>query len=238
MIKLYPSKLAFCVNGVLQCEYESQCQRYQIFMRGKWEEIDPKYKILGEKWEDIISGRLSAKGVGYRKEVPFKVDISDELQISGRVDYIVDDVVLECKGSYSAKFLSDVIRAGKVKLSHLAQISAYFILTGTSKAKLLAGFFKEKTAELANERFFKVKLQDSGDIHIDKTPSGYNLSNLVDGAVMLSEALKNDDLMTRPIGAYHWSSVCKYCKFNQICDRVDVEGLPHKEAIELSKEIK
>lgn len=239
MIKIYPSKISFSKGEVLQCEYNNQCQRYQIFMLGKYEVIDPKYQKLGALWEDIVSGRLDKQGIKYEKEISYKMMIDDNTQISGRVDYMADDVVLECKASFSRKFLSDVIKDGKVKLSHLAQISAYYILTGKDKVKLLAGWFKEgETPELKSERFFKIRCHDSGDIYLEKTFTGYNIKDLVTGALLVSNAIKNKDLMQRPEGAYSWQNVCTYCKYHDLCNLVDSSGLSHKEAIEKSKEIK
>ncbi len=225
MLKYYPSNAAFQVGGVTLTHSASGCLRYIKFsnMGLRDNDIDPIYKAVGAAHEAEWEKTLIARNVAYHREVPLKKPIpNSEVMYSGRIDFVLEGELQECKATISKNARRDIIRKGKVKLNHLAQLVSYMIMTQVSNGRLIVGYYEldGETWRNCEQREFEVEIEDSGRILVDKSPSGYSVAEQLSHMFAASKALADGSTPDRPMDyQVQWSSSCRFCVFKEACEK-------------------
>jgi hypothetical protein len=231
MIKLYPSSLTFAIGDVLDCEYNSACILYQYLQDGRREEIPAIYQEVGAKWEDIIEAKLLKEGCVYEKEKSIRVEVMPGITLSGRIDYYINDIIIECKAGIGKNFHKKIFDQNTVKTSHLAQVACYFLMTGKTRAKIMAGYFTDKL-QFVKSKVFKITLESSGELYIDKIPSGRHMGDLI-----AALSIHKNQVIQRPYNYTRWDGPCKFCRYNGICTSIDNGVLDLEEAKKEAKNV-
>lgn len=208
--------------GVI-ADYNSACPRYSVISIGaKKIDIDPIYSKLGafheEAYAILLGTRLKAR------EMPIKFEIEPGVQYSGRCDFITTDgEVHETKASLSKAFLYSVIRKGKVKMSHLAQLVSYMIQLKLQKGKIITGFYKQdgESFLLKESRDFEVLVTDTGDILVDGERIGYSVIDQYLHTKLIAEVLISKEIKERPLNDSKFSGPCAFCPLKNLCDKYD-----------------
>lgn len=223
MYKIYPSSSGFVIGntGVIS-EYNSGCPRYLTITKNQiHKDIDPIYGKLGLAHEDRHAFDLQKKGLLEQREVPIKLEIIPGVTYSGRCDFLTTDGGIdETKASLSKNFLYTVIRKGKYKISHLAQLVSYLIQFKRVKGRIIAGYY-DQALRLKEQRVFEVRIDDKGSILVDNEDSGYTVEDQWKHTLISAEALSSDKIKDRPINHVDFFSPCKFCALKSSCDRYD-----------------
>lgn len=161
----------------------------------------------------------------YKREEPFKRQVSDQTMLSGRVDFLFDDRIDECKSSFS----KDTVRAarhGKPKTGHLAQLVCYLLEFGLTRGRLIYGYYERNRREelvKQDEAVVEVGLQD-GQVTVNGSDTGYKLTDLSNSIVQLDKWLHSDQPAPRP-AVVGFGGACRYCPMKALCDRIDQDNL-------------
>jgi CRISPR/Cas system-associated exonuclease Cas4 (RecB family) len=223
VLKYSPSSAAFMYGDIVMTKDSSGCLRKILFSsHGLREEIDPIYQEVGKAHEEWVESRLT----GYRREESLRGPISgnDLVQYSGRMDFISDTDVIECKATVSKRTRLEVIRKGNVKINHLAQIVSYLIQLERTNAKLIVGFYEQDNGKFVctEHREFNVTIDDNGRILVDGTFSGYGAIDQLRHMQRAAKHLAEGTLGPRPQDwDAKYTSPCNYCPFKAACDKVD-----------------
>jgi hypothetical protein len=130
----------------------------------------------------------------------------------------------ECKGTSSKRTRLEVIRKGKVKLNHLAQLTSYMAHVEVTEGKLCVGYLEREDDKyvLQEERIFKITIDDEGRILVDSAPSGYRVQDQLAHMQAARQTLEKQELADRPDGwQAKWTSPCSFCPFKAACDKLD-----------------
>lgn len=226
MIKLYPSSAGFAdTNGIVFTQYESACPRAALLQHAgvRASSIDPESQKIGVLFEDLVETMELNLGT-HVKEYPFKSNIGETV-ISGRVDFLKDGTVHECKATFSSSTAREIIDQGKIKVNHLAQIAAYFVALRPKYVILHVGRFQKSDEGYicTKQRAFKIEVGTEGEIIVDGTPTSYTIPGYIRWVRVVSKAITQKDFGTpRPVNLERaWSSPCHYCPYAEVCDRVD-----------------
>jgi hypothetical protein len=225
MLKYFPSSAAFQVGGVTLTKNASGCLRYIKFANAglRDSDIDPIYKAVGAAHEAEWERTLISKNVPYHREVPLKKPIpNSNMEYSGRIDFIVEGELQECKATISKRARLDIIRKGNVKLNHLAQLVSYMAMSDVHNGRLIVGYYELDGEVWRNceQREFEITIDDSGRILVDKTPSGYSVLEQLSHMFAASKAVTERSTPERPMDwQQKWSSPCAYCAFKNACNK-------------------
>jgi CRISPR/Cas system-associated exonuclease Cas4 (RecB family) len=213
LFKVYPSSLSFSVGDYYQTKYESGCWRYQQFaIGGPRNQIDERYQEIGNLHEEN-----HAKSIEAQREVPFKRLIAEDVQLSGRVDFLLKDSIDECKSSFGKTAVQNAVK-GKPEASHLAQLVCYLLEFGFSQGRLIYGYYEQGSQGYVRktQAIVPVTIID-GSVLVNGQHTGHKAEDLVNTILKLSQYLKDDVPAPRPAsGGY--SSPCRYCPISSICD--------------------
>jgi hypothetical protein len=231
MFKLYPSSAAFMWGDMVITEIAQGCLRSTLLRQYvKQGDIPEDKKVMGAQWEDIICERLvNDQPLPFHKELVCKRMVSENVQVSGRCDYVLyhdkhGPIVYECKASSSKYFLKDVIKGGKIKINHLAQVVTYLHFFGVTRGKITTGYFEG--TELRDEREFKIEIDGKGNILVDGGMSGFCVHDLLEHQVTAAQVLEKQIVWDRPDKAdAKFGSPCTYCDFKATCTAWDCGDL-------------
>jgi hypothetical protein len=218
MKKLYPSSSGFCWGDMVITEYDSGCLRSILCTANGYRKDIPETSMeLGRRWEDIVFEQLvNEQPWPFHKELPFKHEIYG-ITISGRCDYIVYDdqgpLIIECKGTGSKTAPTDIIKNGKYKINHLAQVSSYFLYFGASRAKLMISYLCQQS------RTFNITVGQGGVILVDGKSSGFTLSDQLKHTENAATVITEGVIWQRPHTMK--GDPCRFCNHKEVCDRWD-----------------
>lgn len=220
-----PSSAAFQWGGITISPSSSGCLRNVLFSsHGLRDEIPAEFAEVGKAYEDLYAGHLSGD---VKREVPIKQPVFGSLQVdySGRIDFIVNNVPHECKATTSKNTRREVIRKGKPKLNHVAQLVSYMIHLEVTEGVLAVGFFERDENEkfvLSEEKIFTISIDEDGKILVDGQPSGYRVQDQLAHMQAARGVLEQQSLAPRPDGwQQKWTSPCSFCPFKAACDKLD-----------------
>lgn len=226
--KIYPSAGAFMFGDLVITEYDSACLR-SILIKAhgiQGPEIDEANAAVGQTHEAFYAREL-AQFTKMAAEVPLKGEI-DGIAYSGRADFITDHgtfrVIHETKGTISKNTYKKVIKEGKYKINHLAQLVFYMIRFQIDRGKIVSGYYEQEDYLFIqkDKREFKVVIQDSGEIYIDGSWTGYTVQDQLNHQIAQAEVLKNKTIWCRPDRAEdRFGSPCSYCPFKNTCIKYD-----------------
>ncbi len=225
--KLYPSSSGFANSeNSYVVDYNSACLRYILpAYEANRVEIKPIYGRIGAIHEDRHAAVLGERMA--HRELPIKVNYSENIQYSGRADFItVEDEIHETKASLSKNFLYSVIRKKKVKLSHLAQLVSYLIHFNKSVGKIVTGFYKHNeekdTIEFKEGADFDVKIEENGDIYVDNKKYIYTRQNQEQYLQMAINTIKTGEIpKQRPSNYMEFMGPCAFCPLKVLCKVYD-----------------
>jgi hypothetical protein len=226
MIKIYPSSAGFADNnGTVFTQYESACPKVVMLQNAgvRSSSIDPRSQEIGALFEDLIDTALPQTR---QKEVSFKQELG-VATVSGRIDFITDGptTVHECKSTFSASTARDVIDLGKVKVNHLAQMSAYFVALKATDGFLHVGRYQIINEELGctKMRTFSVGVDKDGALIVDGVHTSYTLQGYLRWVTTVTETILEKRIDgPRPVNLDQvWASPCRYCPYSSVCDSVD-----------------
>ena len=216
--KLYPSSSGFCWGNMVITEYDSGCLRSILITANGYRKNIPEVSMeLGRRWEDITFDQLTNEQPWpFHRELPFKNEIYGVI-VSGRCDYVLYDdegpIVIECKGTGSKTAPTDIIKNGKYKINHLAQITSYFLHYGASRAELRVSYLCQTS------RTFKITIGQDGMIMVDGKPSGFTMQDQLEHTRNAALAVTEGIVWSRPHTMK--GDPCKWCNHKDVCDRWD-----------------
>lgn len=238
---------AFSQADQIVTDYPSGCGRHILISAHgiRNPDIPEAYKIVGElnevRWQEELTGDTSVTEV--LREEPVKGDVygSEEIKYSGRADFIVTyedghEEVHECKATVSKTSRREVLRKGNVKLNHLAQLLSYMIQLELQDGKLVYGYYQYPWSEnhdstelvCTEDRVFKVRIEDDGRVTVDGLPTAYTVLDQLHHMQRVVKILTDKEIADRPALVSTWSSPCRWCPFNQICNEIDATGMDLK----------
>lgn len=220
MLKIYPSSLSFSIDGQNTSSSSSTCYRYKQLSQGSEFELHPIYNLIGEKHEEAIESHLKSNNKDYKREEPFKVNVAKNVELSGRADFVLDDMILEAKATLSTSMKSR-LNKGEFKYEHLAQLICYMLFFKKLKGQLVYGYYQYNNVyELVRTKTFIFKVEiDDGQIIVDGIPTGYDVINVIDNVKTTTKYLLSDVLAPPPddIDFNSFTSPCKYCVLQKLC---------------------
>jgi hypothetical protein len=187
--------------------------------------IAPESGEIGALFEDFVE-EVYLKDAKFNKEVPFKTQIGDAT-ISGRMDFVTQfpNAVHECKATFSSSTAREVIDLGQVKLNHLAQMSAYFVETKTTKGYLYVGRYQNSSEGLVCVKYrrFEVEVQPDGALSVDGVLTPYTIGSYLRWVKLVTAIIQDKRIDSpRPVNPTQvWSNPCRYCPYSAACDSVD-----------------
>ena len=229
MKKLYPSSI-YPVTGVTTAGYKESCPRF-FAMKSQVEvpknDIPDLYMAMGRVIEAKTQAQLEALGPRYKimREVPVKHSPKPGWEISGRVDFLVEDLIdpelteiWEVKSSLSKKKKASIIGKGQVDVAHIGQLLTYMMIMQVKIGKYSFNFVqydhKDDALKFIN-RTFKVELQNT-DVYIDGEKwEQYNLTNYLQFYKLMINSVEQPDLPAKSTS--YWA--CKSCPFSNVCNR-------------------
>jgi hypothetical protein len=244
MKRLYPSSSAFMLGELVVTEYESGCLRAILLAsEGARTPIPSIYEKVGAAHEEWYETQLKQdpRLITYTREVPIKFPVPgvEGVLYSGRIDvlsaYDKAGIVLhETKGTISKNTRLSVIRKGKVKLNHLAQLVSYMIAKETTKGKIVAGYYEQaEDGTLIHQegREFKVEIDNDGSILVDGVPTGYSVFDQINHRTAAAKVLVGDSVPARPDKHdQKWGGPCGNCFNRENCDKFDRGEIDGREA--------
>ncbi len=230
--KIYPSSSAWVIGGKVDTEYDSGCLRYALIApKAPKPFFDPLFNKLGAHHEAWYAEKLGDRIL--HRELSLYHTVLPGVEYSGRCDFqTTDGMVHETKASFSKKFLRNVIKKGKFKKGHLAQLVSYLIELQQSRGLIAAGYYEVNEAgEFVQKAYreFQVMIADDGSILVDGTPSGYTVHQQLQHQLLTAEVLSEQVVHEeRPIVA-GYSSPCNYCPMSAVCDKYDAGNMSQQE---------
>lgn len=227
--KLHFSSSAFAINSAVYTDSPAGCLRNIVLQsEGISTPIQPERSLVGAVHEHLYMRRLGDQLA--RRE--FNIEDATDKYVTrrGRADFqTVDQVIHECKATFSESIKRTVIGSGKPKLTHIAQLVNYLITEKLSRGRLFYGYYEEVEIDgeiylkLKAERGFDVEVNDAGNILIDGAIYEHDVRDLIRHTVNAIEALKNIPAVPdRPINAFEpYASPCGYCAFKNVCNDYD-----------------
>ncbi len=244
-LKVYPSSSGFAEGRLVYTDYNSGCLRKIGFNAlGVLEPFPESTAQVGADNEQNYEEKLKAEGTPYEREKTVTVDLGAGVHLSGRIDFITRDRLIELKSTRSPSKRTK-LRAGTVTTENVAQIVAYMVATERDSAELIYTYIdeKKKTQEHFN---FTVKIDSGGRIHINGELYRYDVysylahrGHAVDLLSKLSNSVGSVIADTdRPAKfADKFGSPCNYCAFRSACGRLDKGGVTEvQDVVRLAKE--
>lgn len=248
-LKIYPSSAGFMKGQGVVTEYNSGCLRYIVAAKNSPKQpINPVYEKIGELHENRHAETLGTDLD--QREVKISVDVSDKVTLSGRCDFITKSgEIHETKGSITPNFLYSVIRKGKYKISHLAQLTAYLIHFKILKGKIVTAYYKHSKSPMGTDVFtfkegrdFRVDIDQEGKILVDGADSGHTVLEQYKHTLAVAEVLITEKIKDRPINHIDFSGPCFFCPLKKLCGKFDKKEVTEeefkKEAITILGEVK
>lgn len=233
--KIYPSSSGFSQGTGIVTDYNNGCLRYVVASIGAIrKDLDPIYGQLGLIHEDWWAAQLGSQLA--EREQPVQKMLTENIQYSGRVDFkTVSGEIHETKASLSPSFLYQVIRKGKIKIGHLAQLVSYIIHHKSTKGKLIAGYYKldivdtKQVFTLKEHRIFDINIDTDGKIMVDNYNSGFTIQDQLGHLYQTVKALQEQTIGARPINHIEFMGPCMFCPLKSLCTTYDKSFITDEE---------
>jgi hypothetical protein len=234
MKKIYPSSAAFCWGDMVLTDYPSGCLRRALLTAHgvRDGDIPELSKLVGAFHEDRYEEWLTTEQeFPFHKEHSFRFEVAPDVIASGRCDYITYEpypVIHECKASTS-KYALSPLRAGKIRLNHLAQLVFYLTFFRVCRGYVVSSVYavgeekrEGKDFTVLGERKFTVEIEDTGRIMVDSKFSGYMVQDQLEHQQSSATAINDHVVWERPSGAEDkFGGCCKMCPYQGTCNRWD-----------------
>jgi hypothetical protein len=231
-LKVYPSSAAWAWGSLVVTENRQGCVRNLLwdYVAKIEEPFPPELAAMGLEGEErYMQHLINNQEHPFHREKPFRSEI-DGVMVSGRLDFLVHhpkfDVCHERKSSKSSKVLYDVIRDGKPKVNHVAQVVCYFTHLNLTRG-ILSYWYQPKD----KERAFRIEVTDDGRITIDGALYMYTVADQLAHQVLAAETLKTQTIGDRPMG----NVPCRYCPYASRCNDYEVFSGTNEEFIQQLK---
>lgn len=223
-------------GGLVFTKYSSGCLRH-ILLRSKGvkEEIKETHKERGALNEELFDKIKGDAPIAREKPFHFTFSSDPAAYWSGRIDFLLhpdspeQKKIQELKSTESSGVYKSVIKEGKINSQNLAQVAVYMLAEKCNNAELIVTYYKRnkktKVLKPADERRFKIDLQEDGLIMVDDNSSGYYVDNLIQHAQAAAKAIQEDRVAgSRPYNASPFDGPCSFCPFSSVCSMFD-DGL-------------
>lgn len=220
--KVYPSSVAFNLGGENITTKNSGCHRYRQMSYGVSFNIPEIYQEIGEINEVAWEKHLAGKGIDYEREKPFKEQLNPHTLVSGRMDFITQNCIYECKATASSSMKSKLDK-GEVDKNHLAQLCLYLSIFERTKGMLVYGYYQRNNVdEIVKTKgwLFKVELSgDRGSVKVNGFPVGLDAVGLADYVMEAGITVNSDEMARAPLNddATSWNSPCRFCPLKDLC---------------------
>lgn len=223
MIKIRPSEIVPSV-GESNTGYFSNCYRFIAFGEELLDEIPfpDLYTLLGASGELFMRGLVQAeskRGTKFEFEQPIKLEISDGVTVSGRVDIMeitkTDTIIHEVKTSLSDSLRSKV-EAGTPSQNHVAQLVTYLLMHELTIGKLHVLFpvFSKNGIDFSNRFMFNIEIVDTDIIINGSKYLEFDVTHITGAMRNLVHAkTENETLPKQSLNQF----ACKGCPFNRVC---------------------
>ena len=184
-----PSMATFAKGASIVAESSSSCPRYYLARKqGFRTQIDPLYTAMGEVDEARYRTLLQKQSpdIKIEDQINLSHNLSAVAKIYGFLDMKVTypdgtEILVEKKSHISKSARLDIIRKKTPKLSHVAQLSTYLMLTGIPKGKIVCDYYEldyDCKSLMSTEGIeFDVELKGR-DIYVDGEKFEYSIENL------------------------------------------------------------
>lgn len=214
-MKVRGAHSGFMRNGYVHTDSNVSCGRVMLLRAHGVEEHKDAATLarfaIGHRNEEVYCEQ-------YLKDVPHERDVllsTDTFE--GHADVVTDDAVYELKSVTSPKVWSNA-KAGKYKLSNLAQLVGYMIVGGRDAGWLCYTFYEggEPKATVQFEVTFDVMA-----IHVNGAPTGYCKSDWWEHHFYMLRELNSVGPLhpDQPVDpSNNFGTPCTWCPFSSVCD--------------------
>jgi CRISPR/Cas system-associated exonuclease Cas4 (RecB family) len=216
-VNINPSSAAFVLGDMVVTDTPQGCLRFLLLKKHlpREEGIPLELQVMGERGECIYMEKLlTEQPWPFHRELPFQSKV-EGVKVRGRMDFVTYHdgfkVIHECKTSQSKTFLYDVIKKGKPKVNHIAQLVFYLIHLEETRGKLVTLY-----APTMEEKVFKVEIKDGNVVYLNSVPYYYTVENQIMHQLLSAKVIKEDFVANRP-----WGKACTYCRYKEECDKYD-----------------
>ena len=231
-----PSMASFAQGSAVIAESSSNCPRYFLARKNGFKtDIDPLYTAMGEVDERRYMKQYQKANPQDTIETQINLDheLSPLSKIYGFLDMKITKVdgtimLVEKKSHISKSTRLEVIRKKQVKLSHVAQLATYLMLTKLTSGKIVCDYYELNydCDKLCNTEGIEFLVELRGrDIYVDGEKFKYDMNDLAKFYKIIDNAIKSDELPARPLPKTGGRTPCVYCPLSGKCDQADVEGL-------------
>lgn len=221
MKKVYPSAIGFSPLGLNRADFFKGCWRWIVSTQGVKNDIDPAYGKLGEAWEAACETSITSLNPGQelQREVSFRYEIAEGVQLSGRADFVAENGVIECKAHYSkSRFVN---APGE---DHIAQLLLYMLQFEKTNGMLMVAYYEaEEDGSLVQADFqvFRVSIaDDASTVLVDDKPYTFTVGDLIHSITSLASHLASDGFPGSPIG-----TACFSCPAKNVCGGISENRL-------------
>lgn len=202
-------------------------------------DIHELYKHVGGIDEERFYNVLKQRHKKVEREVPIKVKINENLEISGRKDFVAANLIYEKKSTFS-KTATKTLAARQPIEYQLAQLVTYLLLSKMDQGVLAVTsyeFSKDlKSLNVKDEHEYQIKLQ-SNTILVDGNAYPRTISDLRRYFMLMREAYETGELPPMPRDwNQQFKSPCKYCPIKEVCHLYEQGEVEKEEFLEQAQE--
>lgn len=231
--RIYPSSSAFMVGPLVKSSSHNSCLRFVsaqclsgLSKAELFHEITAEYAALGTLDEFRYSAKLKKEGKEFQREVPFQVEYKGAV-ISGRMDFLLDGLVIEKKSVTSQSIYKQVFEGGQPKTAWVAQVASYLAFLKIPAGKIVATYYELSEEfdayQVVAEKEWDVQCLDSGCIIVNRVPFEHSLRDLARWYAEIEKTVSNPSAPQQKVcqPANKYESACNFCPIRSICDKGD-----------------
>ncbi len=215
-MKLYPSSFTPMQGATTNAFFKEGCLRYISIkdMITTRTEIPQLYQTIGNLAEERLAVTFDQR-LFVSREVPFQLDLGDDVSISGRADFVLPNSVVESKASMSASKRAQW-RRGQYSPEHLGQLVLYMIALERPAGWLKCSYvhLTKDASWLGFEDFEWHVCVVDGKIMVQGEEIEMTVQDVFAYFAAAKHALIGSDLPPRPTTA----NPCQNCAFQAVCD--------------------
>lgn len=239
------NSVGYIRRGVLYADSSSGCLRRILLRAHGVEETNHNKRTLnvfalGIYSEDLFEGTYLEGKFDYDKEKQVVVQLSDNVEFSGRSDYIVKtpECVYELKSCTSKNTYKKVFKDGVWKQDNIVQLVNYMLFWEIATGKLcytsycdvmdyktLGDFTEEEVKEMARRstketRIFDVTFNEEGFVCVDGNLTELNIKEVLKFQSLACEVLEHELVyLDRPMQEEEsMFNACYSCPARSVCD--------------------
>jgi hypothetical protein len=215
-MKLYPSSFTPMQGATTNANFKEGCLRY-IAVKDRLTtrtEIPQLYQTIGHLAEERVDSMWAADAFVSR-EVPFQLDLGDDVIISGRADFVTPNSVVESKASISPTKRA-MWRRGQYSVEHLGQLVLYMLALDRPIGLLKCSYvhLTKDASWLGFEDFEWSIYRKDNAILVQGAEIDLTVQDVLGYFAAAKHALIGTDLPPRPTT----TNPCRICPFQAVCD--------------------